>query len=71
MIDIGPESKEITITEAWLYCACLYHDGYSDWRLPDWDEIFYIQSRASWDSSDTNRKWTDSDRFATLPVRNT
>ena len=32
---------------AWLYCVCLFEDGYSDWRMPayneylDYNKIFY------------------------------
>ena len=34
-IEIGPRSQdEIAFDEAWLYCACLFHNGCSDWRLP-------------------------------------
>ena len=24
--------------EAWLYAACCFDDGYSDWRIPTYDE---------------------------------
>jgi hypothetical protein len=38
-IEIGPRSKDnISFDEAWLYCACLFHNDRSDWRLPTADE---------------------------------
>ena len=33
-----PANRRLTLDEAWLYCACLFEDGYSDWRLPNVDE---------------------------------
>ena len=27
-------SDQIAFDEAWLYIACLYEQGYSDWRFP-------------------------------------
>ena len=37
-ITVGPVI-ELPYDEAWLYCACLYHDGYSDWRWPSLAEV--------------------------------
>ena len=31
-------NRRLTLDEAWLYCACLFEDRYSDWRLPNADE---------------------------------
>jgi hypothetical protein len=38
MLEIAPESKPMTYSEAMLYCRFLQHDGHNDWRLPTWDE---------------------------------
>lgn len=38
-IEIGPRpNDELSFDEAWLYCACLFHNGCSDWRFPTDDE---------------------------------
>ena len=42
-IDIGPMSNNmLSLDEAWLYCACLYHGGYSDWRMIDYNEVAQV-----------------------------
>ena len=42
-IEGAPESKnQLTLDEAWLYCACLYHNGYSDWRMPTYPQYLSI-----------------------------
>jgi len=38
-IEIGPRSQHaLSYDDAWLYCACLFHNGQSDWRFPSDDE---------------------------------
>ena len=74
MIEPGPESIELTFDKAWLYCACLYHKNYSDWRLPNFLEITNVTNSnllGLWydhDDIDTNT-WDDTDLYYTLPVR--
>jgi hypothetical protein len=59
--------------EAWLYCACLYHDGYSDWRLPSWDEVYsggdLEQHIPLWLSSDVIHEYTHNSKYNVVPVR--
>lgn len=76
MIEPGPESIELTFDKAWLYCACLYHKNYSDWRLPNFLEITNVTNSnllGLWydhDDIDTNTNtWDDTDLYYTLPVR--
>ena len=43
MIEIGTfHHVRLQYDEAWLYCACLYHDGYSDWRMIDYNEVAQV-----------------------------
>jgi len=53
----APESKnQLTLDEAWLYCVCLYHNGYSDWRMPTYPEYLSIGWLPDncWDQTDWN-----------------
>lgn len=57
-IEGASESKiRLTLDEAWLYCVCLYHNGYSDWRLPTYPEYLSIGwlPENCWDQSDWYR----------------
>ena len=62
-------NHKLTIDEAWLYCACLYHNGYSDWRIPTMIEA---QSNLGqiWDTFDLEYYSGNSLRLSTVPVRN-
>jgi|694.fasta_scaffold00172_78 hypothetical protein len=41
MLALAPISeKEMTYSEAILYCTFCQHDDYTDWRLPTKDEYF-------------------------------
>ena len=49
MIEHGPQSADrLSIDIAWLYCATLTHNGYSDWRIPLPREI----SSVGWHDND-------------------
>lgn len=66
-IEIGPRSKDrMLIDDAWLYCACLFYDGYYNWRLPTADE-YMNHSEIDYVS------WSTGDAFDTFnyvtPVR--
>ena len=51
-IDIGPTSNVVSShDEAWLYCACLYHKGYSDWRLSNRKEYSNAYMHGWWQGS--------------------
>ena len=79
MIEIGTfHHKRLQYDEAWLYCACLYENGYNDWRMPDWQEyIDYVKYspfvRKAMDENNNIAPWdlTDSDQFSRpiVPVR--
>lgn len=46
---------QVTYDEAMLYCFCLKHNGYQDWRLPTLDEYnsyHQLQDSWSWVSND-------------------
>ena len=65
-IDLGPTSEIVSShDEAWLYCACLYHNGYSDWRLSNRKEYSNLNIIYGW--------WQGSARNnlpnVTMPVR--
>ena len=55
-----PANRRLTLDEAWLYCACLFEDGYSDWRLPNVDEADDMLD-AVWEQLDdiNGFYWTD------------
>lgn len=41
MIESAPESNgQMTYAEAILYCQFCTHNGYTDWRMPTWDEFW-------------------------------
>ena len=69
MIEISPVDWSIKVDrydEAWLYCACLVKDGYSDWRLPtiqEYRDFKEITISAWWDSN------TRQDFMTVQPVR--
>ena len=52
MIEVAPRSGIImTYEEAILYCVFCDHNGYSDWRMPTFDEYFsegLRNSRVGW-----------------------
>ena len=71
-ITVGPIIK-LPCDEAWLYCACLYHDGYSDWRLPAWGEVYsggdLEQHIPLWLSSDVVYEYRQDSTYNVVPVR--
>lgn len=79
MIEIGTfHHKRLSRDNAWLYCACLYENGYNDWRMPDWQEyIDYVKYspfvRQAIDENNTIAPWDLSDnnqiRRPIVPVR--
>ena len=71
-ISIGPIIR-LPYDEAWLYCACLYHDGYSDWRLPSKGEVYsggdLEQHIPLWLSSDVVYEYRQDSTYNVVPVR--
>ena len=46
---IGPiPTVNLSYDAAWLYCACLTEDGYSDWRMPTISETHYSATLHNW-----------------------
>ena len=68
MLDIAPlvSVRFGTLDEAWLFCATLEHNGFSDWRLPTWSEGSNIDGFLFWHSD-----WNHITKvgFHVLPVR--
>ena len=55
-IQVAPKSEhKFTEDEAWLYCACLYESGYSDWRMP------FSAEYAALPEITSNTWWFDKD----------
>lgn len=71
-ITVGPIIR-LPYDEAWLYCACLYHDGYSDWRLPLLAEVnscdVLEQHVPLWLSSDRPYEYRQNSTYNSVPVR--
>ena len=72
-LTIQDKTNLLSYDEAWLYCACLFEDGYSDWRMPSYVErIQYIHHDLYiWDNDDyaAYAAHTDYKRWGTYPVR--
>ena len=68
-ISIGPKTADmITYDLAWLFCACLFHEGYSDWRIPTRGEN--IASRlGGWHQDDGEIHAGNDQRWEICPVR--
>ena len=67
MIEHALRLKAVSFDIAWLYCACLYDNGYSDWRMPNSVEA----EGKGWYDSDVT--WCDrypNSIYTVLPVRN-
>ena len=57
-----PSQHKILFDEAWLYCACLFYNGYSDWRLPYYSEVYKeIKEMNGWYNHYTNHGWYNAD----------
>ena len=75
MIQIYHTHKSLRYDEAWLYCACLYDDGYSDWRLPAnaevnlWDEHTIDKYVPLWLSDDKPYTYRRNATYNSIPVR--
>ena len=66
MIERAVRLKAVPFDIAWLYCACLYDNGYSDWRMPTAIEA----EGKGWYDSDV--EWCDRylhSTYTVLPVR--
>lgn len=74
MIEIGPESTiTLRYDEAWLYCACLFENNKSDWRLATINETSAIP-RGTWfkgkfSSSFSMIRQDDLVKLGVTPVR--
>lgn len=68
MIEFAPVSvNKMTFGEAIMYCTFCNHCGYSDWRLPTWEEYQWYDMRGwYWDNI-----WFDNFKFMSVvtPVR--
>lgn len=65
-IDFGTKHKgPLTYDIGWLYCACLYENGYSDWRLPNDDDDDYGNEAVWWN----NEPHSPNEKWGVLPVR--
>jgi hypothetical protein len=71
-ITVGPIIR-LPYDEAWLYCACLYHDGYSDWRLPLREETYegsdLEQHIPLWLFRDLPYEYPQDSTYNAVPVR--
>ena len=61
---VGP----FTFDEAWLYCACLYSNGFSDWRIPTTDEYITDSKVLGWSQGD-ERRYGSTHAWRCCPVR--
>ena len=61
-------TSKVDYDDSWLYCATLYYDSYSDWRLPTMKEYYSGEMRryaACWYED----RSSEGDLLRTVPVR--
>ena len=68
-IQVKHDSPRLPYDAAWLYCACLYHDGYSNWRLPTHKEYMSHPTIAGWHQDDEPNHLGKGIRWEIFPVR--
>lgn len=72
-----PTNDDMTYEEAIVYCQFCTHNGYTDWRLPTWDECcssasniyFRINSKFCWYSDIKRFTFHPHPNRKVIPVR--
>jgi hypothetical protein len=76
VIEFAPESPKLTYDDAVLYCQFLDYDGYTDWRMPTFEECKTYQGTTFrslnylvWWQSSREYRITESQQASVIPVR--